>query len=161
MHKVARDANDPDRLYLQHHGGIYSSENGGDSWEPMTSIAGMDFGFPVVSHPTRPGTAYLLPLESDEYRCTPDGHCIVWKTEDGGETWRALTDGLPQRDAHLTILRDGFTTDGLGQCGLVIDARDRCAKAGRVEHHRRERPGKIGVDRVLGGAEDLRYGVDP
>ena len=37
----------------------------------MTSIAGMDFGFPVVAHPTRPGTAYLLPLLSDEYRCTP------------------------------------------------------------------------------------------
>ena len=45
VHKVARDPDDPDRLYLQHHGGIYTSDNGGDSWEPMTSIAGMDFGF--------------------------------------------------------------------------------------------------------------------
>ena len=43
--------------------------------QPMTGIAGMDFGFPVVAHPTRPSTAYLLPLESDEYRCTPDGRC--------------------------------------------------------------------------------------
>jgi photosystem II stability/assembly factor-like uncharacterized protein len=123
VHKVARDADDPDRLYLQHHGGIYSSDNGGDSWEPMTSIAGMDFGFPVVAHPTRPGTAYLLPLESDGYRCTPDGHCIVWKTEDGGGTWRPLTNGLPQSDAHLTILRDGFTADGLDQCGLYFGTR--------------------------------------
>ena len=123
VHKVARDADDPDRLYLQHHGGIYSSDNGGDLWEPMTSIAGMDFGFPVVAHPTRAGTAYLLPLESDGYRCTPDGHCIVWKTEDGGGTWRPLTNGLPQSDAHLTILRDGFTTDGLDKCGLYFGTR--------------------------------------
>jgi hypothetical protein len=123
VHKVARDAVDPDRLYLQHHGGIYSSDNGGDSWEPMTSIAGMDFGFPVVSHPTQSGTAYLLPLESDEYRCTPDGHCVVWKTEDKGSTWRPLTNGLPQDNAHLTILRDGFTSDGLGPCGLYFGTR--------------------------------------
>jgi len=123
VHKVARDAVDPDRLYLQHHGGIYSSDNGGDSWEPMTSIAGMDFGFPVVSHPTQSGTAYLLPLESDEYRCTPDGHCVVWKTEDKGSTWRPLTNGLPQDNAHLTILRDGFTSDGLGPSGLYFGTR--------------------------------------
>jgi photosystem II stability/assembly factor-like uncharacterized protein len=89
----------------------------------MTSIAGMDFGFPVVSHPTQSGTAYLLPLESDEYRCTPDGHCVVWKTEDQGSTWRPLTNGLPQDNAHLTILRDGFTSDGLGPCGLYFGTR--------------------------------------
>jgi photosystem II stability/assembly factor-like uncharacterized protein len=83
----------------------------------------MDFGFPVVSHPTQSGTAYLLPLESDEYRCTPDGHCVVWKTEDKGSTWRPLTNGLPQDNAHLTILRDGFTSDGLGPSGLYFGTR--------------------------------------
>ena len=51
-------------------------------WTAMTGIAGMDFGFPVVAHPTRPSTAYLLPLESDEFRCTPDGKCVVWRTAD-------------------------------------------------------------------------------
>ena len=29
VHKVARDAGDPERLYLQHHGGIYRSDDGG------------------------------------------------------------------------------------------------------------------------------------
>ncbi len=78
----------------------------------MTAIAGMDFGFPVVAHPTRADTAYLLPLESDGYRCTPDGHCTVWRTTDAGASWEPLTAGLPQHDAHLTVLRDAFTTDG-------------------------------------------------
>ena len=120
MHKVARDAADPERLYLQHHGGIYRSDDGGGAWTAMTGIAGMDFGFPVVAHPTRPSTAYLLPLESDMYRCTPNGECIVWKTTDAGETWEPLTTGLPQSDAHLTVLRDGFTTDGQDPAGLYF-----------------------------------------
>ena len=123
VHKVARDASNPDRLYLQHHGGIYRSDDGGATWMAMTGIAGMDFGFPVVAHPRRPNTAYLLPLESDEYRCTPGGQCTVWKTEDGGTSWQALTKGLPQHDAHLTVLRDGFTTDGLDPAGLYFGTR--------------------------------------
>ena len=123
VHKVARDSGDPERLYLQHHGGIYRSDDGGGSWTPMTGIAGMDFGFPVVAHPTRPGTAYLLPLESDGYRCTPEGRCTVWRTTDSGESWTPLTTGLPQRDAHITVLRDGFTTDGQDPAGLYIGTR--------------------------------------
>ena len=123
VHKVARDAADPERLYLQHHGGIYRSDDGGDHWSPMTSIAGMDFGFPVVAHPTWPDTAYLLPLESDGYRCTPGGRCTVWRTRDAGVTWEPLTEGLPQQDAHLTVLRDGFTTDGADPAGLYFGTR--------------------------------------
>ena len=123
VHKVARDAGDPERLYLQHHGGIYRSDDGGDSWQAMTGIAGMDFGFPVVAHPTRPGTAYLLPLESDGFRCTPDGRCTVWRTSDGGTSWEPLTAGLPQHDAHLTVLRDAFTTDGQEPAGLYFGTR--------------------------------------
>jgi hypothetical protein len=123
VHKVARDPGDPERLYLQHHGGIYRSDDGGDTWTAMTGIAGMDFGFPVVAHPTRPGTAYLLPLESDGFRCTPDGRCTVWRTSDAGVTWEPLAVGLPQHDAHLTVLRDAFTTDGLDPAGLYFGTR--------------------------------------
>jgi hypothetical protein len=123
VHKVARDAGNPERLYLQHHGGIYRSDDGGNSWTAMTGIAGMDFGFPVVAHPTRPDTAYLLPLDSDEYRCTPDGRCTVWRTSDAGRSWEPLTSGLPQHDAHLTVLRDAMTTDSLDPAGLYFGTR--------------------------------------
>ncbi len=123
VHKVSRDAGDPERLYLQHHDGIYRSDDGGDTWDPMQSIGGVDFGFPVVAHPTRPDTAYLLPLEGAEYRCTPDGCCTVWRTTDAGRSWSALTEGLPQHDAHMTVLRDGFTTDGDDPAGLYFGTR--------------------------------------
>ena len=124
MHKVARDAGDPERLYLQHHGGIYRSDDGGADVGPMTSIAGMDFGFPVVAHPTRPGTAYLLPLLSDEYRCTPEGRCTVWRTTDAGASWNPWPTASRRSDAHLTVLRDGFTTDGARPSGLYFGTRN-------------------------------------
>jgi hypothetical protein len=123
VHKVARDAADPDRLYLQHHDGIYRSDDGGDSWTPMQSIGGVDFGFPVVAHPTEADTAYLFPLQGAEYRCNPDGRCTVWRTRDAGRSWSPLTDGLPQDGAHMTVLRDGFTTDGDDPAGLYFGTR--------------------------------------
>jgi hypothetical protein len=123
VHKVARDAGDPERLYLQHHDGIYRSDDGGGSWVAMTSIGGVDFGFPVVAHPRRPDTAYLLPLAGAEYRCTPDGRCTVWRTTDAGASWSPLTNGLPPVDAHLTVLRDAFTTDGDEPAGLYFGTR--------------------------------------
>ena len=76
-----------------------------------------------VAHPTEPGTAYLLPLQSDEYRCTPDGRCTVWRTRDAGGSWEPLTTGLPQHDAHLTVLRDAFTCDGGHPAGLFFGTR--------------------------------------
>lgn len=123
VHKVARDAGDAERLYLQHHDGIYRSDDGGASWLPMESIGGVDFGFPVVAHPSRPGTAYLLPLEGAEYRCTPEGRCTVWRTTDAGSSWTPLTTGLPQDSAHLTVLRDGFSSDGDDPAGLYFGTR--------------------------------------
>lgn len=123
VHKVARDPANPERLYLQHHGGIYRSDDGGASWKPMTGIAGMDFGFPVVAHPSRADTAYLLPLESDGFRCTSEGRCTVWRTTDAGLSWEPLSNGLPQQHAYLTVLRDAFTTDGADPAGLYLGTR--------------------------------------
>lgn len=123
VHKVARDAANPERLYLQHHDGIYRSDDGGDTWDAMTSIGAPDFGFPVVAHPARADTAYLIPLQGAEYRCTPEGRCVVWRTSDAGATWEPLTNGLPQEQAHLTILRDAFATDGAESAGLFFGTR--------------------------------------
>jgi hypothetical protein len=82
-----------------------------------------DFGFPMVAHPRDPGTAWIIPLDSDEFRCTPDGRARVYRTGDAGASWEALGDGLPERDAWLTVLRDGFGTDGLDPAGLYFGTR--------------------------------------
>ncbi|MEY7980691.1 WD40/YVTN/BNR-like repeat-containing protein, partial [Streptomyces pilosus] len=68
VHKVARDAVDPDRLYLQNHWGVYRSDDAGgrgtDSGEGLPST----FGFTVVAHPHRGDTAYVFPINADSDR---------------------------------------------------------------------------------------------
>jgi photosystem II stability/assembly factor-like uncharacterized protein len=123
VHKIARDPVDPDRLYAQNHGGLYRSDNNGDSWTEVSEGVPSDFGFPIVAHPRRPNTAYVIPLASDNYRCTVDAQCRVFRTTDAGATWEALSDGLPSHDAHLTVLRDGFCTDGADPAGLYFGTR--------------------------------------
>ena len=36
-----------------------------------------------------------------------DAMARVYRTRDAGASWEPLGDGLPQRDAFLTVLRDG------------------------------------------------------
>ncbi|HVF75586.1 MAG TPA: hypothetical protein VM938_11100 [Acidimicrobiales bacterium] len=124
VHKVDRHPTEPDTLFLQHHWGVYRSDDFGGTWQEIGADAlPSTFGFPVVVDPNRPGTAYVLPLEGDFFRCTPEGRMRVYRTTDGGESWDALGNGLPQEGAYLTVLRDGFTADRLDPAGLYFGTR--------------------------------------
>lgn len=124
VHKVDRHPTEPDTLFLQHHWGVYRSDDFGGQWSEIgADDLPSTFGFPVVADPNRPGTAYVVPLTSDEFRCTPDGRVQVFRTADGGSSWDALGHGLPQHDAWLTVLRDGFAADHLDPTGLYVGTR--------------------------------------
>jgi hypothetical protein len=124
VHKVDRHPSEPDTLYLQHHWGVYRSDDFGGTWREVGADAlPSTFGFPIVADPNRPGTAYVLPLTSDEFRCSADGRLRVFRTTDGGASWDGLGQGLPQEDAYLTVLRDGFTADVLDPTGLYVGTR--------------------------------------
>ena len=122
VHKVDRDAVNPDRLFLQNHGGLYRSDNRGDSWEPIANDVPSDFGFPMVTHSRQAETAYCIPL-AYEGRWTPEGKCAVYRTADGGKSWAPLTNGLPQNNAFVTVLRDGFCRDDGDPMGLWFGTR--------------------------------------
>lgn len=94
VHKVARDAADPDRLYLQNHWGVYRSDDAGDAWSDIGSGLPSDFGFAVAAHPHRPGTAYVFPLNADSDRVPAEHRCRVFRTEDAGANWEPLSKGL-------------------------------------------------------------------
>lgn len=124
VHKVDHHPDQPDTLYLQHHWGVYRSEDFGAHWDEIgADVLPSTFGFPIVVDPHDPLVAYVLPLTSDEFRCTPDARLRVYRTTDGGATWDALADGLPQEHAFLTVLRDGFCADALEPTGLYIGTR--------------------------------------
>ena len=123
VHKVGRDASNPDRLFLQNHFGLYRSDDCGASWTDIANGVPSDFGFPIVTHPSQPGTAYIIPLIADVKRWTTDAACRVYRTTDAGASWEPLTCGLPQQDAYITVLRDAFATDGADPAGLYFGTR--------------------------------------
>ena len=112
-HRVARCAGAPDTMWMQHHCGIFRSEDAGRTWAAM-KLPHDDFGFAVVAHPKDPKTAWFVPAIKDEIRMPRDGAFAVTRTRDGGKTWEALRDGLPQRDAYDLIYRHGLDVDSTG-----------------------------------------------
>ncbi len=111
VHKVARHPDRPDQLFAQNHHGVYRSDDGGGTWSSIADGLPSDFGFPVVVHPHRPGTAYVFPLVADGERLPPEGRCRVYRTDDEGKSWDALTAGLPQQGFYGAVLRDAMCCD--------------------------------------------------
>jgi serine/threonine protein kinase/photosystem II stability/assembly factor-like uncharacterized protein len=123
VHKVIANPAQPDRLYLQNHWGLYRSDDGGDNWTDIGHGLPSDFGFAMAIDPRDPDSVYVLPMESDEFRCTPEGRLRVYRSRDAGGSWQALTRGLPQEGAFETVLRDGMVADALDPFGIYFGTR--------------------------------------
>ncbi|WP_033213178.1 WD40/YVTN/BNR-like repeat-containing protein [Kitasatospora phosalacinea] len=124
VHKIARDAGDPDRLYLQNHGGVYRSDDAGRTWKSIAGDLPADFGFGVAAHPHTSGTAYLFPLDADYARLPVDRRCRVFRTTDAGETWQPLDTGLPAEQHYGVVLRDALCTDDADPAGVYFGNRN-------------------------------------
>ena len=121
VHKFAPAAGQPDTLYQQNHCGVYRSDDGGSSWQEITPGLPSEFGFPMVTHPRDPDTAWVIPLNgADQGRYMPDGQAAVWRTRDRGATWTRLDDGLPRSDAFLSVLREAMARDTLDPVGITF-----------------------------------------
>jgi photosystem II stability/assembly factor-like uncharacterized protein len=120
VHKLVMSPVDHDRLYQQNHCGMHRSDDGGRSWVEITEGLPSDFGFAAAAHPHDRESFYVIPLDPGHGRCMPDGHAAVWRTSDAGESWRRLDRGLPQRDAHLGVLREGLAIDTYDVPGLYF-----------------------------------------
>ena len=114
MHDVHRAPERPERLFLQFHGGVYRSDDAGESWADIGAGLPSDFGFPLAIDPADPDRAFVIPLQADVDRVTPEGRVRVYETRDAGASWTARGDGLPQEDAYLTVLRQAFAGTGAG-----------------------------------------------
>jgi photosystem II stability/assembly factor-like uncharacterized protein len=118
VHKIAAHPDAPGRLYIQNHGGwpdrpgigVLRSDDHGHSWRSISAGLPSDFGFPIVVHPHDPDTVFVVPLEGATRTC-PGGAPAVWRSEDGGDSWKRLARGLPKKETFFTVLRDAMDID--------------------------------------------------
>jgi photosystem II stability/assembly factor-like uncharacterized protein len=118
VHKMVLDPNRPGVLHLQYHGGVYTSDDAGDSWTKISAGLPHDFGFPMAVTPR--GDLFVVPLLSDNNRVVPDGALKVWRSRDRGRTWRAMTTGLPQKEHFVGVLRDAMAADPFSPAGVYV-----------------------------------------
>jgi hypothetical protein len=120
VHKIARPKDKPNRLYMQNHGGfpnnpgtgVLRSDDSGHSWQSISKGLPSDFGFPILVHPHQPDTIYVVPLDPPTRTC-PGAAPGVWRSENAGNSWRKLANGLPKKETYFTVLRDGLDVDEL------------------------------------------------
>ncbi len=123
VHKIAMHPARPERLFLQNHWGLYRTDNSGENWTDIANGVPSDFGFAVVMHPRNPDCVYIVPVESDEFRCACDGRLRVYRTRNAGNSWEPLMRGLPQKRAYETVLRDAMTVDSFEPAGIYFGTR--------------------------------------
>ena len=134
VHKIAGHKNAPGRLYMQNHGGwaewdgpggrrpdigVLRSDDHGHTWRSIAKGLPLDFGFPIVVHPHNPDILYVVPLEPMTRTC-PGGVPAVWRSENGGGSWKKLAQGLPKKDSFFTVLRDGLDIDEFSSPALYF-----------------------------------------
>lgn len=124
VHKVARDSQDPDRLYLQNHGGVYRSDDGGATWNDIAPGLPAEFGFAMVAHPHRADTAYSFPIADAGGRWPVDGKARVARTTDAGSSWELLGEGGLPDDYYAAVMRDAMCVDDHDVAGVYVGGRN-------------------------------------
>lgn len=104
----------PERMWAQHHNGIFRSDDGGETFTEVTAAAPSGFGFAVAAHPAQPETAFFVPGVKDECRIPVGQKLIVARTQDGGRSFESLSAGLPEPSYDL-VYRHALAIDGQGK----------------------------------------------
>ena len=123
VHKIALSPERPERLFLQNHWGVYRSDDYAANWIDIANGVPSDFGFAILVHPRKPEWIYIIPVESDEFRCAIEGRLRVFRSRNAGDSWEALSRGLPQKGAYETVLRDAMSHDNLDPLGIYFGTR--------------------------------------
>lgn len=120
VHRIAMHPSRPDVLFMQKHWDVMRSDDAGDSWHEVSGDLPSDFGFPIAVHTHEPETIYVVPIKSDTEHYPPEAKLRVYRSRSGGNEWEALTEGLPQRDCYVNVLRDAMAIDALDPCGVYF-----------------------------------------
>jgi photosystem II stability/assembly factor-like uncharacterized protein len=120
VHRIAMHRSRPQVLFMQKHWDVMRSDDAGESWQEVSGNLPTDFGFPIDVHAHEPNTIFVVPIKSDSEHYPPDAKLRVYRSRTGGHEWEALTNGLPQRDCYVNVLRDAMAIDTLDSCGVYF-----------------------------------------
>jgi BNR/Asp-box repeat len=120
VHRIAQHPERPDTLFMQKHWDVMRSDDGGENWREVSGNLPTDFGFPIDVHAHEPETIYVVPIKSDSEHFPLDGRLRVYRSRTGGDEWEALTNGLPQQNCYVNVLRDAMSVDTLDSCGIYF-----------------------------------------
>ena len=120
VHHIAMNPSRPGILFMQKHWDIMRSDDAGENWREVSGNVPTDFGFVIDVHAHEPETIYVVPIKSDGEHFVPDGRLRVYRSRTGGDEWEALTNGLPQSNCYVNILRDAMAVDSLDSCGVYF-----------------------------------------
>lgn len=120
VHRIDFHPSRPNVLFMQKHWDVLRSDDAGDSWHDVGGDLPSDFGFPIAVHAHEPETVYVVPIKSDSEHFPPEGKLRVYRSHVGGNEWEPLTNGLPQSDCYVNILRDAMAIDSLDPCGVYF-----------------------------------------
>jgi len=120
VHHVAMHPARPNVLFMQKHWDIMRSDDAGDSWREVSGNLPTDFGFPIDIHAHEPDTIYVVPIKSDGEHFPLDGKLRVYRSRTGGNEWEELSNGLPEKDCYVNVLRDAMAVDSLDSCGIYF-----------------------------------------
>ncbi len=120
VHHIAMHPSRPGTLFMQKHWDVMRSDDAGDSWHEISGNLPTDFGFVIDVHAHEPETLYVVPIKSDAEHFPIDGRLQVYRSRSGGNEWEKLTNGLPQQDCYVNVLRDAMAVDTLDSCGVYF-----------------------------------------
>jgi len=120
VHRIAMHRLRPNVLFMQKHWDVMRSNDAGESWREVSGNLPSDFGFVIDVHAHEPETIYVVPIKSDSEHFPPEGRLRVYRSRSGGNEWEPLTEGLPQRDCYVNVLRDAMAVDSLDPCGVYF-----------------------------------------
>ena len=115
VHRLVASRSNPDVMWVQHHNGVFRSTDGAASWHEIETTTLSRFGFAVAVDPNDADTAWFVPAIKDEKRVPVDAKLAVTRTRDGGRTFQALREGLPQESAYDLVYRHALDVDGSGE----------------------------------------------
>jgi len=118
-HRIVRCAGEPDKLWCQHHNGIWRSVDNGANWTEVRADPLSNFGFATAVHPKNGETAWFVPAEADSRRVPPRAALAVTRTIDGGESFTAWRGGLPQQHCYDLVYRHGLAVSDDGRLLLM------------------------------------------